>query len=74
MNLNQGSGIGTGLIGVLSIVCSHRVAINRSVVMTRPKHEIVTDKIRSFGMQFGGEEFLRRMIARNDGNTHERER
>lgn len=29
-----------------------------------PQHEIVTDKIRSLGMQFGGEELLRQTIAK----------
>jgi hypothetical protein len=29
----------------------------------QPKHQIVTDKIRGRGMQFGGEELLRRTVA-----------
>lgn len=29
----------------------------------RPKHQIVTDKIRALGMQFGGEELLRQTVA-----------
>ena len=30
---------------------------------TQPKHQIVTDKIRSVGMQFGGEQLLRKTVA-----------
>ena len=30
---------------------------------TQPKHQIVTDKIRALGMQFGGDELLRQTIA-----------
>lgn len=29
----------------------------------QPKHQIVTDKIRALGMQFGGDELLRQTIA-----------
>ncbi|MFV1969210.1 MAG: NAD-dependent epimerase/dehydratase family protein [Pirellulaceae bacterium] len=29
----------------------------------QPKHQIVTDKIRALGMQFGGDELLRRTVA-----------
>ena len=29
----------------------------------QPKHQIVTDKIRSLGMEFGGDELLRRTVA-----------
>jgi len=29
----------------------------------QPKHQIVTDKIRALGMEFGGDELLRETIA-----------
>jgi hypothetical protein len=29
----------------------------------RPKHQIVTDKIRGLGMKFGGDELLKRTVA-----------
>ena len=38
----------------------------------QPKHQIVTDKIRALGMQFGGDELLRQTIAdlvEVDGST-----
>jgi len=29
----------------------------------QPKHQIVTDKIRALGMEFGGDELLRETVA-----------
>ncbi len=52
--------------GVIEIAPVEELCGNTSQIVgqpMRPKHQIVTDKIRALGMHFGGDELLRQTVA-----------